>query len=288
MFGWLKQQKIKQQYIEDDLNHQLDLDASLNLLSTTAVEVSQEAINAARALETLLRDSEHRFISTIDAVNDLVIVKLGDGQWKTLNKWGQDLFGWLHGEYQNKTDRDLMSKYPKLHDFFVSSIWADNVTWHTGNPHRSRESINSASGVIYQFDTVRTPIFNNDGSRKELIVIARDITEVRQRSKRMKACFHALNSASDVIFIVDSVGSIFFCNDVFLHMFKYSNYNEVVGQSIHVILPKVINYDDMWETIKNNKTWLGPFDQDYNLTVIPMMNGAVDPIFYICTLKPKK
>ena len=62
------------------------LEGSLQLLKKTTDEVSVAAVNAAVVLEQQLRDIERRFFSTIDIIDDLVIVKDGDGRWKTLNE----------------------------------------------------------------------------------------------------------------------------------------------------------------------------------------------------------
>lgn len=55
------------------------------------------AVNAAIVLEQRLRDTEHRFYSTID---DLVSIKDAHGRWKTLNKVGQDLLGLKYNLYK--------------------------------------------------------------------------------------------------------------------------------------------------------------------------------------------
>ena len=118
--------KIKQYFspkrhdrlIESKFNDRIELEkgrleSSLQLLKQTTNEVSSTAVNAAIVLERRLRDTECRFFSTIDTINDLVIVKDGEGRWKTLNKVGQDLLGWHHREYYDKTDIELIQLFTK-------------------------------------------------------------------------------------------------------------------------------------------------------------------------------
>ena len=261
------------------------LDESLNLLSTTAMEVSEAAVSAALVLKEELHDSYYRFHSTIDAIDDLVIIKDDIGRWKTVNRWGQFLYGWHHGEYHTKTDDELKRLYPQFRESLTTCQRTDALAWTTRRSYRSEEYIPHGN-TIYILDVVKTPVFHADGTKKELIVVGRDVTQIYEKSKRTKACFNALNSASDVIFIVDKYRNMFFCNDQFIHMFKFGQYDHVVGKPLEECMPDIQKYDEMWHTIMNNKTWEDVYNGEFKLTIIPMMNGAPDPIYYVCTLKP--
>ena len=278
--------KTKQDSTKD--SHQADtakLDESLNLLSTTAMEVSQAAINAAHVLQEELHASQSRFYSTIDSIDDLVIIKDGQGRWMTLNHWGQLLYNWRHGEYHNKTDEELKVMYPALRDSLITCQETDVAAWNARQTTRFEEYIPQGTST-YILDVLKTPVFNPDGSRKELIVVGRDVTQIREKQKRTKACFNALNSASDIIFIVDDDQNIFFCNDQFVEVFDFGHYDNVVGKSLKSCLSSIQDYDTMWNTISGNITWEDVYDINYKLTIIPMMNGAPEPIYYVCTLKP--
>lgn len=259
------------------------LDESLQLLRTTTVEVSVAAVNAAKVLEERLHDTEHRFHSTIDSISDLVIIKDYAGRWKTVNRCGQELYGWVHGEYFNKTDQELMVEYPQFAASLAVCIKTDEAAWDSGISSRSDESVPYGRGYRY-FDAMKTPVYHADGTRKELIVIGRDVTELQEKQKRTKACFTALNSASDVIVILDKVGRIFFCNDKFTETYRLPDYGCVVGERLRDVIPLPL-IDEMWATVKQNKTWEGPIGDDQFLTIIPMMNGAPEPIYYVCTMK---
>lgn len=260
------------------------LDESLKLLRSTTLEVGQAAIEAARTLECQLVDTQSRFYSTIDAINDLVIIKDGEGRWQTLNRCGQDLFGWHHGEYAGKTNLELHSTHPRFAQVMSVCDGSDNTAWNKGEPHRCVETFYRANEEL-QLDVVKTPVFNPDGSRKELIIVGRDVTESINRSKRMKACFTALNSASDIIVIVDRDEHVFFCNDQFLRVFGHKEYDEVVGDHISNVLPSIANYDTMWYNVRENRIWKDTYKSNFDLNVLPMMNGAPEPIYYVFTLK---
>jgi PAS domain-containing protein len=109
---------------------------------------------------------------------------------------------------------------------------------------------------------------------------------LEHEQRRTKACFTALNSASDIIFIVDNDQKIFFVNDQFVEKFNLHAYDSAVDRDLNDVLPDIDNYDYMWERIRKNKSWEDGFRGTHKLTIIPMMNGKVEPIFYICTIKP--
>lgn len=282
MLKWLRRPApVSIQPAEIDVRQ---LDDSMNLLRSTAEEVSHAAINAAKTLEQQLEFAELRFNSTIDHITDLVIVKDHLGRWKKLNKIGQQVFGWWHGEFYNKTDSELAEKYPSFQPTLEVCQQTDTMAWECKRSYRVEETI--PDGVYTRiFDVVKTPVFNDDGSPKELIVIGRDVTEIREKQRRTKACFHALNSASDVIAIVDSRCNIFFCNDRFIEAFDAVDYNNCVGKPLESVVGSID--PEMWASAQQNKTWSGPFNK-YTLTVLPMMNGEPKPIYYVCTFKHLK
>lgn len=242
-------------------------------------------MSAAKVLEERLHDSNLRFLSTIDAISDLVVVKDQEGRWQTVNTVGQRVFGWSHGEYFMKTDAELAEIYPHFRDCLMYCTKTDSAAWAAHKSNRSEEHIPDGHGE-YIFDIIKTPIYDTDGSRKELIVVGRDVTEARKKEQRMKVCFTALNSASDIIFIVDNQGKIFFCNDKFVQAFHLENYDDVVDRNVEDALPfSIPNRKEMWDHVKSNHVWEQVVCTKYKMTILPMMNGQPQPIFYICTLK---
>lgn len=265
-----------------DVSH---LDTSLELLKTATSDVSAAAASAAETLNRL-QETEHRFLSTIDSIDDLVIIKDADGRWVLLNKWGQELYQWHHGEFYMKTDLQLAEMYPTLRSSLMTCHETDEQAWQAQSSHRTSETVPQGA-TTYYLDVIKTPVFNPDGTRKELIVVGRDVTAIAEKNKRTKACFHALNAASDVIFIIDGNGKMYFCNDPFLQAFNLASYEGVIGKPVDQILPDLGQYTDMWERTRSNRIWEGRYRENYNATVLPVMNGLPKPIYYVCTLKPR-
>lgn len=275
-------------------DHIEKVDSSFQLLRDTTTQVTEAAIEATKSIERRLVDTEYRFFSTIDAIEDFVIIKDGEGKWKTVNRAGQMLFKWIHGEYYDFTNEQLAEKYVIYTETLTKCSETDEVAWMSKKSSRSKECIPYGTEGYKWFDILKTPVFDEHGNRKELITIGRDITEEIEKLRRMKAAFVALNAVSDNIVILDYRGNIFFCNDVFLFTFNINSYESVVGKHICDILD-ILNYDDMWEIISHNGHFDGTcaadenlYGMDHDLHVTPMMNGQPYPIYYICTLKIKR
>ena len=292
--------KIKQYFspkrhdrlIESKFNDHIELEkgrleSSLQLLKQTTNEVSSTAVNAAIVLERRLRDTEYRFFSTIDTINDLVIVKDGEGRWKTLNKVGQDLLGWHHREYYDKTDIELIQLFPRFKDTLITCIETDAAAWKLRQSNRVEEYI--LCGDKYRIlDMIKTPVFRDDGSRKELIIVGRDMTELVEKQRRTKVCFHALNSASDGIVIIDAKARIVFSNDEFNRRFGIEEYKNILNEKMIDVLPWLAKYDDIWQQARNNKSIKIVTEEAGDILVMPMMNGLPKPIYFICTFKNDK
>lgn len=260
------------------------LEGSLQLLKKTTDEVSVAAVNAAVVLEQQLRDIERRFYSIIDIIDDLIIVKDGIGRWKALNKVGQELFGWYHGEYYNKTDHELIALFPQMKDTLSQCILTDNAAWDLGKSNRDEGYITFGNSHRI-LDIIKTPVFNADGTRKELIIVGRDMTEIIEKQRRNKACFHAMNSASDGIVIIDSKARIVFSNDEFNRRFGINDYEKILNKKMIDVLPWLVKYDDIWQQARKNKSIKIATEEAGDILVMPMMNGLPKPIYFICTFK---
>lgn len=296
MFGLFKK-KIDLHIPHLHVSEKIDLsslDASLELLQTTSLSVGQAALDAAKSLEMQLEDSEVRLYSIIDSINDFVCVKDGEGRYKIMNSFGESMYGWFNREYIGKTDYELIEEFPQFKDHLLCCVASDIQTWENKTPLRTEEFA-MLGGKTQVFDVIKTPVFNEDGTKKELIIVGRNVTEVKAKNSRVKACFNALNAASDVIIICDGDGNIVFCNDKFLQKYGFHDHRDVVGKRMSIISSGKTQkevYEDLWKTIKSGKVWSGVVinrtqkgtEVKCRNTILPVMNGRPNPIYYICTM----
>lgn len=267
------------------------LDETLKLLSKTTNSVTSTAVETTRALMEQLQFSEYRFFSTIDAVEDVIVIKDGHSRWKTVNLFGQKIFGFKsYEEYTGKSNEDLIKTFPHLKEWLDYSEQTDEKTWILAQPFRFNDTLTLEDGV-HHFDIIKTPTFYDNGARKEMIVIARDVTDLYNKQKRMMACFIALNSVSDSIVILDKNARIFFSNDSFISEIVNRGesadkvFSDIEGRILSEVIPSFVEFEDMWASLYENKIWKMSMFGKYNISAVPMLNGSIHPIYHIITFK---
>lgn len=287
--GFFNKQKLMPVFQESHVDTS-SLDKSLELLNNSSKELIEVACALNSSLKEELAEAKFQLYSIMDSIEDFVLVKDSHGKWKRLNKFGQHLYNLKDVEYLEHTNEEIYSKHPELKDHLITCLETDKIAWQKGTPSRSEESLENRV-----FDMIKTPVYNSDGSRKELIIVGRDITEIKEKRKRIKACFNALNASNDVIVITDYHNKIFFCNDKFLNKFGFNSFEEVMDRSLDII--STPNHPHFYQDAcnkKNTSTWVGSTDNrkqngeivHCSVTVLPVMNGVPYPIYYIYTLKP--
>lgn len=139
-------------------------------------------INKIKTLEAENENTKINFSNLIDMTDDIICVKDGEGRWLLANKADLKLFNLENVDYFGKTDYDL-SYYTNIiyKDAFQTCMVTDEIAWKKNGISRSDEKIPiDDKGNIKIFDVVKKPIFNDDGSRRALIVMGRDVTEKRK------------------------------------------------------------------------------------------------------------
>jgi PAS domain S-box-containing protein len=142
-------------------------------------------INKNEQFKELEREKE-KLLSLINSMVDFVNFKDGQGRWIEVNTFGLNLFQLQGVDYKGKTDREL-AEYT---DFYKEALLycekSDEITWQGGAVSRSEEIISLPDGSFKTFDTIKVPLYNEDESRKALVVIGRDITQMKEAEDRLQ------------------------------------------------------------------------------------------------------
>lgn len=283
---------LKQRLLQKDLEK---LTESFKLLNETISDVSTEAAFAAEYLKNEIEHTSKIFLSTIDMIDDFILIEDGVGRWKVLNQFGLNLHGLTYDQVIGKTCTELANEFPDYTESFNYCHKIDELTWESKKAHREIMTF-PFNGKLLHFDVIKTPIFNEDGSRKEIITIGRDITDYIGMQERRNACSKALNQASDNILIVDHNKIISFANDISVRTFGFNKHEEIEGLSIlELILHERYKetVDSLWMTVNSNFPWNGVIKFMHtsghafsaHTSVIPIMNGHITPIYFIFVIK---
>jgi PAS domain S-box-containing protein len=134
----------------------------------------------------LIEEEKEKLTLLIDTMPDCVSFKDGEGKWLQINKFGAQLFEIEGVDYKGKTDKEMAEYTDFYHDALIYCIDTDEEAWKAGKVSRCEETIPLRDGSNKIFDAFKVPIFNNDGSRKGLVVIGRDITALKETESMLR------------------------------------------------------------------------------------------------------
>jgi PAS domain S-box-containing protein len=131
------------------------------------------------------KEQEKRLSTLINSMVDFVNFKDGDGRWIQSNDFGLKLFQLENVDYHGKKDSELAQYTNFYAEALQNCEVSDEETWERGTVSRCEEVVPLPDGTSKIFDTIKVPLFHNDGSREGLVIIGRDITTLRQTEERL-------------------------------------------------------------------------------------------------------
>ncbi|MEI8279704.1 MAG: PAS domain S-box protein [Bacteroidota bacterium] len=134
---------------------------------------------------TLTDKSEQKHVSDrlktlLECLPDSVFLKDGDGRWQSINTAAEKLFALEYIDWVNKTDTQLSLLNPRFKDLHLQCTQSDEQAWQNKERIRVEETAHDHDGKTYYFDVLKVPVFNEDGSRRFLLIIGKDITEQKK------------------------------------------------------------------------------------------------------------
>ncbi|MDD2799221.1 MAG: PAS domain S-box protein [Bacteroidales bacterium] len=183
-------------------------------------------IDEQKKADDRIKISEERLHTLINSTPDFVCLKDGEGRWQITNQTGVELFN-LHAiDYLDKTDMEITalshSSYKNTH---IGCIESDKKAWANKSIYHVEEIIHKPDGKDVILDVVKVPLFFDDGSRKGLVIIGRDIT----KRKRVEIALmesetqlkNIINASPIPMAMNDSELNITFINQAFIATFGY-------------------------------------------------------------------
>jgi len=155
------------------------------------------------SLKDSLRLSQGHLQTLIQTIPDMVWLKDRDGVFLSCNKMLQRFYGASEAELIGKTDYDFAER--GLAEFFREN---DRKAMEAGKPTINEEWITFADdGHVALMETIKTPMYDSEGTLLGVLGIARDITERKQTEETLreeKEKFRALfDQAGDYTFILE-------------------------------------------------------------------------------------
>ena len=152
-------------------------------------------------LSGVLRHNEQATV-LIEAIPDAVFLKDGDGRWLFINEAAKQMFQMHNLPWQGKTEMELAELQPEFREAHEGCLASDERAWQAGQLLVGEEGFADEAGRYVIIETRKVPIFDNDGRRKGLMVIGRDITEhkaLEARNERLTKLYKALSEVNQAI-----------------------------------------------------------------------------------------
>ncbi len=132
------------------------------------------------------KEQEEKLSTLINSMVDFVTFKDGEGRWVKANDFCLKLFQLENVDYQGKKDFELAEHT----DFYRKSLLycetSDEEAWNNQEITRCEEELPIPDGTIKYFETIKVPLFYEDGNRKGLVVIGRDITDRKLAEEHLR------------------------------------------------------------------------------------------------------
>jgi diguanylate cyclase (GGDEF)-like protein/PAS domain S-box-containing protein len=178
--------------------------------SVTDITDTQEA-------QLRLQDALKRLRTLIETLPDVVIFKDELGRWQILNPAASELFKLEEHQWLNKTDLDLARDHPALRRMLLACHQHDQACWAQGRRYDSLEIVPSLQvGAARTFEVTRTPLFNEGGRRRGLVIVSRDTTQRRHDEEALftekERAQVTLQAITDGVITTDPQGRVDYLN----------------------------------------------------------------------------
>lgn len=172
-----------------------------------------------------------QFQSLIQAIPDIVYFKDAKGRNLIVNKAFEAAFGLTQTQITGKTDAELLPP-----DLAAACRSGDETVARTGRPFRYEEQTTGRDGRKIHFETIKAPIFDEEGRFGGVIGVSRDISErkvmdasLRESEARFRSLFE---NASLGLYRTHPDGRIFLANPAILHMLGHASLEDLARRNL--------------------------------------------------------
>jgi len=230
---------------------------------------------------------------------DFICIKDGEGNWVRVNTFtnNKDLQRLNEMYLLGKRDPELEKQYHDFQCFFDVCRQSDEHAWLNAEVTKYEEHIYDHKGELRIFNVIKVPFFHDDGSRNELLVFGKDMTNEKKNEVNLERKIKELEDfklsldESSIVAITDYRGIITYVNNTFCDMSKYSQ-SELIGKTHRIVNSGYHTkefFKEMWKTIRRGEIWKGNIKNKakdgsfywVKTTIIPFKDKKGIPYQYI-------
>ena len=135
----------------------------------------------------------------VEAIPDAIFFKDAEGRWRVANSSAQQLFRTDQRGWQGRTDQEMAGDIAELKPVHEACILSDEKAWAQGKAIFMEERIVDVDGSLREFEVLKVPLLHEDGRRKGLVIVGRDVTDTRKYQRALRLSELMASSSRDII-----------------------------------------------------------------------------------------
>lgn len=160
----------------------------------TSIRGAVQDISDYKKIEESLRHREESLRTILEAIPSAIFLKDAEGRLLYVNAVGKQLTNWDTIQWVGLTEQEIARSLPAYRPIAEASIRSDQVAWQEGKRIFLEEAFLMEEGKEAFFETIKVPLFQDDGSRRGLVAVVSEVTAQRQATQaidRERALFAA-------------------------------------------------------------------------------------------------
>ncbi|MDM5155775.1 PAS domain S-box protein [Bacillus sp. DX1.1] len=137
-------------------------------------------------IEKMLQESEKRLRTLLNSMPAFVLFKDHKGRWLEANDYAVSSLGFENVPYRGKKDSELIQYNESYRNSFLYCEKSDEFAWENKESIRGEEIIIHASSTPLILDIIKVPLFHPDGSRKGIVIMGRDVTDLKKTEELLR------------------------------------------------------------------------------------------------------
>lgn len=196
-----------------------------------------------------------RLRTIVESSPEAIALKDRSGIYVECNAAAQSQLGLSRDQIVGRTDAQIFDD-PQL---AASARERDLQVMGSGNPLHYDQEITTAAGAVRELEVVKVPIYGEKAQVSGVLVMARDVTELRMSERELRIAAVAFQSHDGLMIV--KAGSLLIerVNAAFTRITGYAP-EEVLGCSPQILksgLHPPLFYEEMWQALQQRGHWDG-------------------------------
>ena len=155
-------------------------------------------VTAQKAAETLLQKKDRLFKQIINTIPDQICFTDAEGRFRAANRaFAESYLGVPEATILGKTIAELRAEYPDRSAWQTLAAFGEKA-----DATMFEHTLPMADGTSSEVETVRTPLFSDEGHLDGVISVSRDITARRESERELRSSEVRLNLATESAHVV--------------------------------------------------------------------------------------